>query len=105
MTAKEFITGLPTRVKPEALEGADTTFHFDISGADGGQFTLRAKDGKMEAVEGFEGEPKCVVKGSSENFMGLVSGKLNPMMALLMGKIKISNQGEMLKYAKMFGLM
>lgn len=105
MTAKEFITGLPNQVKAEALEGVTTTFHFDISGENGGQYTLRAADGKMEAVEGLEGEAKCVVKGTDENFMGLVTGKLNPMMALLMGKIKISNQGEMLKYAKLFGLM
>jgi len=45
------------------------------------------------------------VSGSDQNFMGIVTGKLNPMMAILTGKVKISNQGEMLKYAKMFGLM
>jgi hypothetical protein len=27
------------------------------------------------------------------------------MMAMMTGKLKISNPGEMLKYAKMFGLM
>lgn len=105
MTAKEFITGLPAQVKPEALEGVNTRFHFDISGAEGGQYTISVADNKIESSEGLVGDPKCVVSGSDENFMGIVSGKLNPMMALLTGKIKISNQGEMLKYAKMFGLM
>jgi len=27
------------------------------------------------------------------------------MLAVLTGKVKISNQGEMMKYAKIFGLM
>ena len=35
----------------------------------------------------------------------LLNKDVNPMMALLTGKLKISNQGEMLKYAKIFGLM
>jgi len=105
MTAKEFIQGLPAQVKPEALEGVDTTFHFDISGADGGQYTISVVDNKIESAEGLVGTPKCVVSGSDQNFMGIVTGKLNPMMAILTGKVKISNQGEMLKYAKMFGLM
>ncbi len=105
MTAKEFIQGLPAKVKPEALAGVNTTFHFDISGADGGQYTISVADNKIESAEGLVGTPKCVVSGSDQNFMGIVTGKLNPMMAILTGKVKISNQGEMLKYAKMFGLM
>ncbi len=105
MTAKEFIQGLPAQVKPEAIEGVETTFHFDISGADGGQYTIAVADNKIESSEGLVGTAKCVVSGSDQNFMGIVTGKLNPMMAILTGKVKISNQGEMLKYAKMFGLM
>jgi Putative sterol carrier protein len=105
MTAKKFIQGLPAQVKPEALAGVETTFHFDISGAEGGQYTISVADNKIESSEGLVGTPKCVVSGSDENFMGIVTGKLNPMMAILTGKVKISNQGEMLKYAKMFGLM
>ena len=50
-------------------------------------------------------EPKCVVRATGDNFVGLASGDLNPMMAVLTGKVKITNQGEMLKYAKIFGLM
>ena len=105
MTAKEFILNLPQKAKPEVLEGLDTRFHFDISGDDGGQFTVTVKDGAMNAEEGLHGTPKCVVGASDENFMGVLKGDINPMMAVLTGKLKISNQGELLKYAKVFGLM
>ncbi len=100
---KEFLFSLPAKVKPEAVEGLSTLFHFDI--ADAGQFTVQLDNGKMDVSEGFSGEPSCKVTTSTESFQKLLSGDLNPMMAMMTGKLKISNPGEMLKYAKMFGLM
>ncbi len=97
--------GLPSKVSPQAIEGMETTFHFDIDGEEGGQITLQVKDGTCEASEGLVGDPKCVVKAKDQNLMKVLKGDLNPMMALLTGKLKITNQGEMLKYAKIFGLM
>jgi len=100
---KEFLFSLPQKASPEVLEGHETLFHFDI--ADSGQYTVQITDGKLLVSEGFSGEPTCTVSTSAESFAKLLSGKLNPMMAMMTGKLKISNPGEMLKYAKIFGLM
>lgn len=105
MTTREMLYGLPAKVNPAAIEGLETLFHFDIDGPEGGQFTIAVSDGKVNVTDGLTGDPKCVVKSSDKNFVNLISGELNPMMAVLTGKVKISNQGEMLKYAKIFGLM
>ena len=105
MTAKDFLTALPQNVKKEALEGHETRFHFDLEGEGGTQMTLALKEGDFVAEEGLQGDAKCTVKATADDFMKLVKGDLNPMMAILTGKVKISNQGEMLKFAKMFGLM
>ena len=105
MTAKEFILGLPTRVDESTIVGQNTVFHFNIDGDGGGAYTLQIQDGVCSVAEGMLGEPKCVVTGKDTNIVGIVKGEINPMMALLTGKIKISNQGEMLKYAKILGLM
>ena len=105
MTTKELLYGLPAKVSPSALEGLATVFHFDIDGSSGGQYTINVADGKIKVEDGLIGEPKCVVRASDQNFINLVTGELNPMMAILTGKVKISNQGEMIKYAKIFGLM
>ncbi len=99
---KQFLFDLPKKANPDALEGMSTLFHFDISGT--GQFTVKLDNGKLEVTEGFSGEPTCTVTTSAESFSKLLSGDLNPMMAMMTGKLKISNAGEMLKYAKMFGL-
>jgi putative sterol carrier protein len=101
--AKDFIFALPQKVAPEAIEGHNTTFHFNI--ADSGQYSVEVKDGKMNVSEGLNGTPTCKVDISAQNLGKLLSGDLNPMMAMTMGKLKISNIGEMLKYAKIFGLM
>ncbi len=106
MTAKEFLFALPDKVNPDSVEGMETVFHFDLSDdEEGGQYTLSLKDGTLVASEGLDGDAKCTIKASSQNFVKLAQGELNPMMALLTGKVKITNQGEMLKYAKLFGLM
>ena len=108
MNSETFLLSLPEKVDPNVLEGLETNFHFIIKKDDNvepDQVTIKVKDGECTAHKGLEGEPKCVVKASDQNLIKLLSGDLNPMMAILTGKLKISNQGEMLKYAKIFGLM
>lgn len=103
MTSSDFLYKLPAKVSPQAIEGHETIFHFDIDG--GGQHTVQVANGEVMVTEGLSGEPACVVRTSEDNFIKLIQGDLNPMMAILTGKVKISNQGEMLRYAKIFGLM
>ena len=105
MTSRDFIYRLPSKISPQAIEGHDTTFHFDLEGENGGQYTVKVLNGKVDVTDGLSGEPTCVIRASDENFMKLIHGDLNPMMAVLTGKVKISNQGEMLRKAKIFGLM
>ena len=101
--AKKFLFDLPSKVNPDALEGLNTTFHFEIS--DSGSYTVALADGKIDVTEGLNGNASCTVKTSPESLGKLIKGELNPMMAMMTGKLKISNPGEMLKYAKIFGLM
>ena len=100
---KQFLFSIPEKVAPEAVEGLSTLFHFDVT--DSGQYTVRLDNGKFEVSEGFAGDPTCKVGASAETLSKLLSGDLNPMMAMMTSKLKISNPGEMLKYAKIFGLM
>lgn len=106
MDVRDFLESLPDRVQKEALEGADTVFHFDIRDEGHGiRKTVSVADASIKVQEGLVGEPKCVVTASSEDLAAVLTGKLNPMMALMTGRIKISNSAEMLKYARLFGLM
>ena len=105
MNSREFLYALPSKVSTSAIEGLETVFHFDLEGENGGQYTIQVVDQKVTVSDGLTGEPKCVVRATGDNFVNLAKGDLNPMMAVLTGKVKITNQGEMLKFAKIFGLM
>ncbi len=105
MTAKEFLMDLPERVAQEALENKETVFHFNLTGEEDTQMTVEIKDGELKVQEGLVGEAECTISGKSENLMKIIAGKLNPMLALMTGKIKVSNQAALLKYAKLFGVM
>ncbi|MGB3085705.1 MAG: SCP2 sterol-binding domain-containing protein, partial [Saprospiraceae bacterium] len=63
------------------------------------------ENGSMTTSEGLQGEPTCVIKANAENLSKIFKGELNPMMAILTGKLKITNQTEMLKFAKILGWM
>lgn len=103
MSVQEFFESLPTKVNPDAVAGLSSVFHFDLG--DTGAYTLSLNDGKLAVAQGLEGEPTCKVTTSQETLMGLLTKDVNPMMAMMTGKLKISNPGEMMKYAKVFGLM
>ncbi len=105
MTSRDFIYKLPSKISQEAIEGHETIFHFDLEGENGGQYTVRVADNQVNVSDGLSGEPACTIRANEENFMKLITGDLNPMMAILTGKVKISNQAEMLRYARIFGLM
>lgn len=100
---KSFLFSLPEKVAPEAVEGLSTLFHFDV--ADAGQFSVKLDNGQFDISEGLNGDPVCKVSASADTLAKLLSKDMNPMMAMMTGKLKISNPGEMLKYAKIFGLM
>jgi putative sterol carrier protein len=99
----DFLHALPNKVNPDVLEGQNACFHFDFEAA--GTYTVQLTDGKLDVLNGLHGTPSCTVKTTEEAFNKLLSGDLNPMMAMMTGKLKISNPGEMMKYAKIFGLM
>ncbi|HEY3385656.1 MAG TPA: SCP2 sterol-binding domain-containing protein [Saprospiraceae bacterium] len=105
MTSREFLYALPEKVDPAAIDGLETIFHFDLEGDQGGQYTISVADQKVTVSDGLSGEAKCVIRSTGDTFIKLATGELNPMIAILTGKVKISNQGEMLRYAKLFGLM
>ncbi|MEO6130717.1 MAG: SCP2 sterol-binding domain-containing protein [Saprospiraceae bacterium] len=105
MNSREYLYALSSKVSPDTIEGLETVFHFDLEGDGGGQYTVKVADGKVDVSDGLKGEANCVVRAHEDTFHKLIEGDLNPMMAVLTGKVKISNQGEMLRYAKLFGLM
>ena len=102
MTAREIVLGLPTRLKAEEAAGQTGVFQFVLEGETGGEFTVSVADGKCDVQEGLHGEADCVISSSATDFEDAEEGRVNRQMAVMMGKIKITNLGAMLKFIGMF---
>ena len=102
MTAKEIVLGLPARFKAEEAADATGTFQFVLEGENGGEFTCTVGGGQCTVNEGLSGEPDCVISATAADFEDAEEGRVNRQMAVMMGKIKISNLGAMLKFITIF---
>ena len=102
VTAKQIITSIPFRFRTEKAQGLKTIFHFDISGDEQLQYTVQVSDATCTLSEGFVGIPDCTVKTKAGTYVDLETGNANPQMALMMGRIKISNIAAMMQFAKCF---
>jgi putative sterol carrier protein len=90
--------------KPETSDQVNSTYEFNITGDNGGVWTvdLTKKPGVVTA--GSAGNAKCIVTCASENFMNIVTGKMNPQMAFMSGKLKIKgDMGLAMKLQKVIG--
>lgn len=102
MTAKEIMLDLPNRFKSEDSTDQSGVFHFQLSGENGGDFTVNVANGTCTVSEGLSGEPDCVISAESTDFEDAELGRVNKQMQVMMGKIRISNLGAMLKFMGMF---
>ncbi len=100
--ASEIIKSLPERFKADKAVGVNTRFHFEIEGETGGHFTAIVVDGVCTVEDGLNGEAKCIVRAKAVDYEDVELGRTNPQMAVMMGKIKISNLGEMMGFVNYF---
>lgn len=105
MNINQFLESLPGRVPPEALAGLDATINFDLSGDEGGQYTLSIRDNIIRHQMGLAENPTCGVKTDHATFVKIINKEENVLMAMFTGKLKIQNQMEMVRFAKILGLM
>ena len=68
MTAREIVLALPSRLKADEAEGKNGTFHFQLEGENGGDFTVKVADGVCTVEEGLNGEADCVISALASDF-------------------------------------
>ena len=103
MTPKEYFeVKVPENLKTRAdkLSGIDCIYEFQIQGPSGGVWTLDLKTPGGQVQSGSSGNANCTVIIEDENFVKLIAGQLNPQMAFMTGKLKVTgNMGLALKLA------
>jgi putative sterol carrier protein len=86
---------LPERLrnKPDVLSKINSVYQFNISGPDGGSWSVDCTKPGGEVASGQKEGAKCTVSATDADFLNIVNGRLNAQMAFMSGKIRI--QGDM----------
>jgi len=102
-TARDIIYSLPTRLKADKVDDSAThRFHFVLDGPTGGNFTVTLENKNVTVLDGLVDTPTCVITTKATDYEDLELGRGNPQMMFMMGKIKVTNLGEVMKFVTYF---
>lgn len=92
MTVQEIIADLREKVaaNPSKIATLNASYQFNLTGDGGGTYHAVFENGTHDIGEGPAAAAKCTVTMSANDFIALVSGKLNPTTAFMTGKLKIA---------------
>lgn len=78
---------------------------FSLSGDGGGDWTVKVADGKATVDDGAADGANATVKMDAGDYADMMSGKLNPMMAFMSGKVKVDGDlNSVMKLQSLFGM-
>ncbi|MFC3293474.1 SCP2 sterol-binding domain-containing protein [Modicisalibacter luteus] len=82
------IESLKSRFDPDAAQGMDDIFQFNISDAE--NYYLVVQDGTMDVHQGEHDDPSVTLSTDSSTLKGVMNGDINGMQAFMSGKLKAS---------------
>jgi putative sterol carrier protein len=88
---------------PEKTGGFVGTIVFNISGDDGGEWSVALEDGKATVSREIPADAGFSVKMKDVNFVKMMNGELSGPNAFMTGKLKF--KGEISKAMKLRGLL
>ena len=100
--ASEVFQEIENRIKqkPEKVVGLNAIYQFDLTGE---SWTLRIHDGAASASPGPADSPNTTFVASTDDWMNIATGKLNPVTAFMQQKLKV--KGDMGLAMKLQGLL
>ncbi|MCX7683172.1 MAG: SCP2 sterol-binding domain-containing protein [Anaerolineae bacterium] len=86
------------KVNPRTIQGVHATILFDLTGEEGGKWTLRIEDGAARLEEGETTSPEMTVSANAQDFLAILDGSLNPVVAFMQGRLKLSGDISLAMY-------
>ncbi len=98
-TTKDFFEKiLPQRFNPEKAKNIDIIVNVNISGNNGGKWTVIIRNQALKIAVGEHISPTISLAISEKDYMDVINGKLSGEKAFLSGKLKLNgNISEALK--------
>ncbi len=79
---------LPARFQPEKAKDVDMVAQLNISGPEGGSWTVTIKNEKMQVAEGVHPTPTLTLKMTDQDLMDMVNETLSVEKAFFTGRIQ-----------------
>ncbi|MGA9775734.1 MAG: SCP2 sterol-binding domain-containing protein [Candidatus Dormiibacterota bacterium] len=104
-TPKEIMERIPSAFRPDKATGVTAIFQWDVGGPQGGQWFVEIKDLACHVEEGTAEKPNITLTIADENFVKLLTGKLDGTVAFMTGKLKVKgDMGLAMKLPQLFNL-
>lgn len=106
MNAKDILeTEIPNRLKakPELAKEMNAVVHFNVTGDNGGTWTLDCTKDADWVTQGATGTPKMTISVAADDFTKIATKQMNAQMAAMQGKLKFKpmDMGLAMKLAKL----
>ncbi len=88
-TAQEIFEHIATLDKSR-IQGINGVMFFDLSGEEGGQWTLTLNDEGVTLENGKTATPNVTFSMAAQDFIAIANGTLNPISAFMQGKVRVS---------------
>ena len=94
---RDFFDSLRMIFQRGPAQGWAATFHFDLTGGEAVRGTVRIDDGELEVQPGvLAGSPDLVVRADGQLWLDIVSGRRNPVWAVLRRRLRITGDRRLL---------
>ncbi|HJU11198.1 MAG TPA: SCP2 sterol-binding domain-containing protein [Candidatus Binataceae bacterium] len=103
-SCKQVFEQMPSHFNKQAAQGLNAVYQFDLSGEGGGKWQVLINNDNCEIKEGAHQSPNTTISMTAQDYLDMVAGKLNPQMAFMSGKLRISgDMGLALRFQGLFG--
>ncbi len=85
---KEIFGKMPEVFNADAAQGLDAVFQYEITGDNGGNWSVVVKDGACRVSEGVHASPSVTLTLSGDTWLGIVNKTTNGMQAFMSGDLK-----------------
>jgi len=100
---KEIFSAMPTNFNADAAKGMNSVIQFNLTGDGGGNYHVVIKDGACAVNEGTHASPNMTMTMAAQDYVDMITGKLNGQMAFMSGKLKIAgDMGLAMKMQSLF---
>ena len=100
----EVVASYPDRFRPDKADGVDAVVQMHLAGPGGRDVQIHVNDGALRIEDGTHPDPTLTLSAGAEDWLAVENGQLNPMMAMMQGKLKLKGSVPFAtKFLTMFG--